>query len=233
MITLIRHGQAGSRLVYDELSELGHEQARALGAWLGERGVTFDAVVAGGLERQRQTVATLASAMRERGGFCPEPVVDLRWNEFDLDAVYTGLGPRLAETDAQFRLEYEELSREIVDPAAAAHRAWRKCDVAVVRAWIEGQFGFDGESWADFCGRIREAFRGLPAQGNIAVVTSATPVALCAGAALDLTPLRVMHLAGAQRNSAFSEIDPRPGDPRLVSFNNIPHLHEERLRTFR
>jgi broad specificity phosphatase PhoE len=55
LITLIRHGQAGSRLAYDDLSEIGHEQARALGQWFGAYGVRFDAIVTGGLNRQRLT----------------------------------------------------------------------------------------------------------------------------------------------------------------------------------
>jgi hypothetical protein len=42
-----------------------------------------------------------------------------------------------------------------------------------------------------------------------------------------------MQLAGAQRNTAFSEIELRRGDPRLISFNNIPHLKEQRLITTR
>jgi broad specificity phosphatase PhoE len=102
----------------------------------------------------------------------------------------------------------------------------------VVRAWIEARFEFAGESFADFGARVRHALLDLPA-GNIAVVTSATPIALSAGLALDLAPRRIMQLAGAQRNTAFSEMDLRPEDPRLVSFNNIPHLTEARLVTLR
>lgn len=233
MVTLIRHGQAGSRQVYDDLSAIGHEQARALGDWFGERGVRFDAIVTGGLNRQRMTAREMAAAMSAHGIASPPPVVDERWSEFDLDAVYAGIGPLLAREDERFRVEYEELQREMADPESAAHRAWRSCDVMVVRSWIEGRFEFEGESFASFAARVHEALFALPAKGHVAVVTSATPIALSAGAALDLAPKRVMQLAGAQRNTAFGEMDLRPGDPRLVSFNNLPHVSEARLRTFR
>ena len=103
----------------------------------------------------------------------------------------------------------------------------------VVRAWIEGRFQFSGESFVGFAARVQQALVGLPRDGQVAVVTSATPIALSAGLALDLAPRRVMQLAGAQRNTAFGEMDLRPGDPRVVSFNNVPHLREARLRTFR
>lgn len=233
MITLIRHGQAGSRQRYDDLSEVGHEQAQALGEWFAGRDVRFDAIVTGGLERQRRTASEMLAAMQARGVSSPHPVVDERWSEFDLDAVYAGIGPQLASEDEQFRMEFEQLQVEMVDPRSSAHRAWRRCDVMVVRAWIEERFEYAGESFAGFGARVHEALRALPAKGNVAIVTSATPIALSAGLALDLTPRRVMQLAGAQRNTAFGEMDLRPGDPRLVSFNNIPHLAEARLRTLR
>lgn len=162
-----------------------------------------------------------------------EVLVDERWSEFDLDRVYAGIGPLLAREDERFRLDYEQLQREVMDPESSAHRSWRQCDVMVVRAWIEARFEFAGESFADFGARVREALLAWPNERNVAVITSATPIALSAGVSLDLAPRRVMQMAGAQRNSAFSEMDLRPGDPRLVSFNNIPHLAEARLRTLR
>jgi broad specificity phosphatase PhoE len=55
LLTLIRHGQAGSRLAYDDLSEIGQEQARVLGQWFAAHSVRFDAIVTGGLNRQRMT----------------------------------------------------------------------------------------------------------------------------------------------------------------------------------
>jgi broad specificity phosphatase PhoE len=230
LITLIRHGQAGSRLVYDDLSALGREQARALGKWFRDCGIHFDALVTGKLNRQIATAEEIVAAMAAEH---PDPVVDPRWSEFDLDEVYAGIGPLLAGEDEQFRLQYVELQRDMADPESSAHRAWRHCDVMVVKAWIEGRFEFAGESFAGFETRVHEALLDLPSQSHVAVVTSATPIALSAGAALDLTPGRVMQLAGAQRNTAFTEIDLRRGDLRLVSFNNIPHLREQRMLTTR
>lgn len=233
MVTLIRHGQAGSRQVYDDLSSIGHEQARALGEWFASRGVRFDAIVTGGLNRQQRTANEMIAAMKVGGIETPRPSVDERWSEFDLDAVYAGIGPLLAREDERFRVEYEQLQREMADPESGAHRSWRHCDVWVVRAWIEERFEYAGETFAGFGARVREALLGLPAEGHVCVVTSATPIALSASVALDLAPRKVMQLAGAQRNTAFGEMDLRPGDTRLVSFNNLPHLTEARLRTFR
>jgi broad specificity phosphatase PhoE len=233
VVTLIRHGQAGSRLAYDDLSEIGCRQSRALGEWFAEREIRFEAIITGSLKRQQITAREISAAMSERGISNPAPVVDERWSEFDLDEVYRGIAPLLAREDERFRIEYEQLQSEVADPGSTAHRAWRNCDVTVVRAWIEGRFAFAGESFADFRSRVGSALLSLPSDGHVAVVTSATPIGLSAGLALDLSPRRVMQLAGAQRNTAFTEMDLRPGDPRMVSFNNVPHLSEERQWTLR
>jgi broad specificity phosphatase PhoE len=238
LVTLIRHGQAGSRLAYDDLSATGHEQARALGRWFGGRGVRFDSVIAGSLTRQTLTATGLLEAMEECGAGSPPLVVDPRWNEFDLDEVYAGIGPLLCFEDDQFRVEYELLQRDAADPASGAHRAWRKCDVTVVRAWIEDRFQFAGESFPELCARVREGMRALPRAGRVAVVTSGTPIGICIGSALEVAPRHVMRLAACY-NASFSEVDIRSegdssqGDARVVSFNNVPHLGEERLRTLR
>ncbi len=232
VITLIRHGQAGSRVAYDDLSDTGRTQARALGAWFGERGHRFDVVVTGGLTRQKITAEEMLGAMETRGAAMPPVEVDARWNEFDLDAVYAGVGPQLAEIDDQFRAEYEQLKCDSADPHSAAHRTWRNCDVTVVHAWIAGRFRFEGESFEDVCVRVRNALTELPECASVAVVTSATPIGICIGSALDVAPKHIMRLA-AGFNSAYSEMDLRRDGPRVVSFNNVPHLADARLRTLR
>lgn len=232
MVTLIRHGQAGSRLVYDDLSEVGRQQARALGRWFAARGVRFDAVVAGGLNRQQLTAEQILAAMEEHGVARPPVTIDPRWNEFDLDEVYAGVGPLLAAEDAQFHEEYEQLKLESADPMSAAHRAWRKCDVTVVRAWIAGRFEYAGESFTGLMARVREALTDLPRGRDVAVVTSATPIGISIGGALEAPPHLIMRLA-AGYNSAFSELDVRDEGIWVRSFNNTPHLDEHQMRTLR
>jgi len=93
IVTLIRHGQAGMRDNYDVLSETGVRQARLLGDWLKARSAGFDAVISGGLARQRQTAALAFD------GAVADIQVNPGWNEFDLDAVFEAYVPRLAGAD--------------------------------------------------------------------------------------------------------------------------------------
>jgi len=218
--------------MYDELSEAGREQARALGAWFRRRGLRFDAFVCGALNRQRLTAQYILESMGEASAAGPPVTIDPRWNEFDLDEVYAGIGPLLAAEDAHFCEEYEQLKREAADPLSGAHRAWRKCDVSVVRAWIAERFEYAGESFGALIARVRAALAELPRGGNIAVVTSATPIGISVGGALEAPPHLIMRLA-AGYNTAFSELDVRDEGIWVRSFNNVPHLDDQHMRTLR
>ena len=73
---LIRHGQAGTRGHYDALSDLGHRQAYLLGQHLAAQKVPFKAMIAGCLNRQRQTADEVWRAYREAGVAVPDMVSD-------------------------------------------------------------------------------------------------------------------------------------------------------------
>ncbi|MFB3825768.1 MAG: histidine phosphatase family protein [Bryobacteraceae bacterium] len=235
-IYFFRHGQAGLRNHYDTLSELGREQARALGRYLAAEGIRFGAVVAGALERQRETALETWRAAKDAGLAMPKPEVDAAWNEFDLEGVYREVPPRLAGADPEFAREYEALAAALADPGHTAHHTWMPSDLAIVRAWIDGRFDLAIESWPEFNRRIERNLRGLPALGSgaaLAVFTSATPIAIAAGLAVGAGGPQLMRVAGVMYNSAISTFRYRDGDLMLFSFNGVPHLAETRLRTFR
>ncbi|MCX6611764.1 MAG: histidine phosphatase family protein [Acidobacteria bacterium] len=223
---LIRHGQAGLRSDYDRLSDLGHQQASRLSEWFREQGIQFDLVLSGGLRRQRETAAALSS----NATAAPE------WNEFDLDAVYASIAPQLAAVDDAFRQEFESMSAAAADPAHPVHRAWRPSDLQVVKAWIEGRFPVDCETWPAFHERILNAFSSLDAKSEvqrIALVSSATPIGISTAKIFDAPVRQIFELAGSLHNASFTIFKKRPTGWSLSGFNHTPHLGEEKLRTFR
>lgn len=233
---LIRHGQAGTRFHYDALSDLGRRQAYLLGQHLAAQNVRFQAVISGCLNRQQQTAAEVSRAYREAGVALPEIVAEPKWNEFDMSAVFSEFAPRLYETDPQFKQDYEELMRKLADEHSPIHQAWTECDTQAMRAWIDGRFPSQTESWAAFNKRVldgREALRGYGSGDAIAIFTSATPVSIWVAAALGVSNGRVMRLAGVLYNSAVSTLRLRGDDLTLFSFNGVPHLSDPQLRTFR
>jgi len=53
------------------------------------------------------------------------------------------------------------------------------------------------------------------------------------GAALDLDDRRIFRIAGVLYNTSFSTLRLRDDELTLFSMNNIPHLANAGLRTFR
>lgn len=233
---MIRHGQAGLRHDYDTLSDLGRRQARLLGEYLAAQQVRFTAVYSGALKRQSETAREVLRAMAAAGAAVPEVQIDDHWNEFDLDAVYHAIAPRLAADDPEFQVEHEKLRHMLEEQNSPAHRNWTRCDTLVVRAWVEGRYEVPGESWEAFRKRVSTPLRVLsriPPAETAVVFSSATPIAVWIGMALGLNGRHVMRLAGVTYNAALTTMRTREEDLALFSFNGTPHLTEPHLRTFR
>lgn len=236
LVYFIRHGQAGSRQVYDRLSETGKTQARRLGEWLVRQGIEFDGAISGRLNRQRETVEQVRLAYEESDLRFPEVAASPAWDEFDLDAVYAGIGPQIAGVHPEFRLQFEELERQSKDAGSPVHRKWSACDVTVVRAWIDGAYRYKGESFSEFVARVRSGRGDLADDGRdrkIAVFTSATPAAIWAADALGIKGQEMMQLAAVTYNTGVTVLKIEDGVTRLFQFNGAGHLEDPALLTWR
>ena len=239
-IHLVRHGQAGTREAYDSLSGLGQQQAQLLGEYFLAQRLEFTVVYSGSMQRQRQTGSAVKSVYDRAGVAFPEITVDDQWNEFDLTDIYRELGPKLAEIDEEFRLEYEEMRLEVKQnigvSEAKVHRHWRPCDTKMVDAWIGGTLSYSGETWQHFQQRVcacLEKIESLPPRANVLVLTSATPTGVLTSLALGLADTRVRQLAGVLYNSSYTTLRLRDGRLQMFQFNAVPHLATPELRTFR
>lgn len=222
-LTLIRHGQAGTRDNYDMLSETGIEQARLLGRWIESREAAFDAVFCGSLERQRQT------AKIAMNGGAGQVRVNPDWNEFDMDGVFEAIVPRLSETDAGFRERYGRIEAEIARGGESIHRQWTPEDSEVMAAWLQNRFGeIPGvESWDAFRLRVKRALQsvaGMEAGAKVGVFTSALPAAICIAEALGLGQSQILGLAGTSHNTGMTVLRIVSGRPELICFNSTSHL---------
>ena len=228
-IYLIRHGQAGSRDNYDLLSDLGKSQARLLGEHFRSAGISFRAAYTGGMRRQRETAELVLGEARNP----PELQTDPRWNEFSLEGLWKTLAPRLIEEDGQFARDYQTL--HAANPEV--DRVMTPCDVELIRAWMRNHQGCDGvEPWLEFRGRVEASRPDLARFGpgeSVAIFTSATPTAIWCGSALEVDERRIFRIAGVLYNTSFSTLRLREGELTLFSLNNIPHLPDPALRTFR
>jgi broad specificity phosphatase PhoE len=222
----IRHGQAGSRNAYDQLSALGQQQATLLGQYFAQQGLRFDQVITGALQRQQHTARITLQQLRDDSA----PQVDVRWNEFSLSEVYQGMLPLLLRDDATFAADYATMQETLRVEPHAVRGAVGRCDRAVIEAWINARFAeYQGESWTAFRARVQSALPALiekmietGSEQTVAVFTSATPIALT-----------VSSLMAMVQNSSVTTLRVRAGEAWLFGFNATPHLPDAAMRTLR
>lgn len=236
-IYFIRHAQAGSRDNYDVLSELGRQQSRLLGEHLLAQGVELGAVVAGEMRRQRETAEIACEVLARSGLSVPDITIDERWNEFSLISVYRRVAKLMMKEDAGFASDIAEMQQAIARDPHVTGGAVGRCDQAVIRAWMENRYpDRENESWSSFRARISGCAERLASNKNgekaIAIFTSATPIAIMAGASLGLTDDKLRSVLGVIYNTSMSMMRARSGELRLFTFNATPHLSGP-LRTFR
>lgn len=176
-IHFVRHGQASfGRSNYDELSELGEEQARLAGEAFLERGVRPDLMVTGSLQRQQVT----GSRIWQTAGWDALVEIDPGWNEYDHDAIIAAYKPAFANK----ALLRAEMARHLHP------RQWfQDMFVEATLRWCSGEHDEDyEETFAQFCDRITLALGRITTrleQGqNAVVVTSGGPMSWVAASLL-------------------------------------------------
>ncbi|GLO71930.1 fructose 2,6-bisphosphatase [Phaeobacter inhibens] len=206
-ITLIRHGQAntGARdeASYDRLSDLGHQQARWLGAHLRDTRAYYTRIYCGTLTRHIETAA---------GMELENVVQDPRLNEME----YFNLAEAMQD---QHGLEIPTEREGFVDHMPKVFAAWAADEIAN-----------PPESWRDFETRTRSALTEIAAgDGPALVVTSGGLIAMAMGQAMGLDTTGTARIALAIMNSSLHRLHPIGGQLSPVLFNAVPHLeHPER-----
>jgi len=231
VLRVIRHAQASYfHDDYDQLSPLGHEQARRMGEHWAETGVRLDRVVVGPRRRHRETLAAVAEVYRERGLDWPEPE---RLEELDEHT-----GQELVDRELKRRIAARPELAGLAEKNAENLRAYFRVFREITLAWARGELATpdDLESWAAFRSRVTRGLEGLLAGlGNgatVAIFTSGGPVAAATGMALGLADEKVLELSWRVRNTAHAELLFSDEGLSLDSFNTLPHLTEPRLVTY-
>ncbi|WP_158078645.1 histidine phosphatase family protein [Microbulbifer mangrovi] len=216
-IFVVRHGQAsfGSEN-YDQLSELGWQQARWLGEHWGQDGHQFDHIVSGDLQRHRETAQGICEGL----GLDRQRVEELpQLNEFDFKKVMHAYG------------EKDPASA----PAADAERAdYYRFLKQAMHAWSSGEI--DGaESWQQFEQRLEEVLGVLAAGargGRTLVVSSGGAIAMMVRQVLGAPAHSVTQLNMQIKNTAISHFFAGRSGLTLHSFNHVPHLDNRERRQF-
>lgn len=236
-LVLVRHGQARTfEKESDQLTPLGEEQAETLGRFWLRQGAAFDEVYSGTLVRQRRTAELAGDCYTAAGAAWPELRMTPALNEYDSDGILNRLLPALAERDASFRELVAAFEKNRAAPDRNRH--FQKMFEAVTSVWLRGELQVDGvEPWTAFRDRVRgflqEIFRAEGGGRRIAVFTSGGVIGLAVQTVLGAPERQALEINWRVRNGSLTEFVFGRGRVSFDAFNAIPHLDEERLRTFR
>lgn len=210
-LTVVRHGQARPfDSNPDQLSALGEEQSRALAEYWNRLGVAFDEVWSGSLQRQRQTAELATGA---------PPLTSDDWNEYDANGILHHFAP-----------PYD------LEPGADRNRKFQKVFEPAMLAWLAAEQHPSVETWPAFRERVLRALRRFeegPSNRRVALFTSGGPVALLVQAAIGAPERSFLEVNWRVKNCSITEFTFSRDRLSLDSFNSLPHLEREELRTFR
>ena len=148
-IYLIRHGQASfGKENYDELSELGHEQATRLGEELVERLPKFDLAIIGSMQRHKQTAM---GCLRQFDNSYDESNLRINagWNEYDHAEIL-----RLYRPEFETAASMMAFVRQQKDPKTFFEQSFNEA----VSRWMSGEHNNDySETWEQFKVRVNRA----------------------------------------------------------------------------
>lgn len=205
---LVRHGQASFGADnYDQLSPLGERQCRRLGEYFRDKGLTFDGVLMGTLQRHAQSHAAIAEGLQARHS----PLLWPGLNEYDSAAVIAAVHP-------------EKLTKPTSPEMYRAHFRLLRHGL---QQWMAGATQPEGmPSYADFVAGVAGALDHVRQQhaGDVLIVSSGGPISTAVGLLLDTPAETTIELNLRIRNSSVTEFSFTPKRHSLVTYNTLPHL---------
>ncbi|PYG29110.1 histidine phosphatase family protein [Pelagimonas varians] len=204
-ITLVRHGQANTEardeLSYDQLSDLGMQQARWLGDHFRQTGEVFARVYTGTLKRHIQTADGIAAD-------CAAAVVrDARLNEM------------------QYFDVAQQLEKQHGLPIPKEREGFIEHLPVLFRYWQEDRIENIPEKFSDFEARVGEAMTEIAAgEGRALVVTSGGLIGMAMRIILRLDIEALSHMCLSIENSSLHRVQPLTTGLAMTQFNAIPHL---------
>jgi broad specificity phosphatase PhoE len=219
-ILLVRHGQASfGSANYDQLSELGYEQARLLGQWYANSRQTFHKVVTGGMARHRQTADTCLAELPKPLLADTEWLTDEDFAEFNHQEVLLRHCPEYADAAA-----FKALLANHVEPSRALEQLFHAAMQRWMGVWHDSDYT---ETWPDFRRRCVRALERLDTEErdqSTIVFTSGGVIATLMQHLLGLQDYQVMEMSWTLANCSVTKLRQRPGQFTLGYLNNYAHL---------
>ncbi|MFK7860397.1 MAG: histidine phosphatase family protein [Granulosicoccus sp.] len=222
LLHLVRHGQASAGSAnYDQLSPIGEEQSQILGNWWLSHGFSPNAAYHGTLVRQRDTAIHSLAAITDNEQ-APTMGEHSGLNEYNHRVIESHFCSEHAD--------YEPESMGFEDYMGILSR-WR--DYQPDKSAVDDDSGdHEIERWDDFKARGWNTLKALSHQGSdggeFVFFTSGGIIATVVSTILDLDFEHTVDAIWRIRNTSITTIHLSGNNARLVEFNTVPHLQEQR-----
>ena len=209
-IIFVRHGQAQfGHANYDMLSDVGHEQAVALGKALFAQGITIDHWICGNMVRHDETLKGISKGI---GTQVKDQIITPDLNEYD----FTGLlDARFAGGEAPVGLHTDRKTH---------FRVLRE----TIAKWQNDEIVNPPESWAMFETRLKRAQQTILELegGTILVVSSGGAISKIVADVLGIAHAKQVDLQLQIKNASMSTFihSRRTGGFFLNAFNETPFV---------
>src|SRR5579864_1580044 len=234
---LVRHGQASFlEQNYDKLSTLGETQSRLLGEYWGQRQMALQRIYSGPRTRQKETARIVGEEYKKAGLPWPDVQILQEFDEYQGEWVMEASLDGLVESNPQVRELRQDFQK--ASSLQEKHKSFQKLFEVVIGKWVNGEIQVeDAEPWPEFCARVNRGLAqvcgGNGGKENIAIFSSGGPIVVALQRALELSPENTLKIAWMARNCSFSEFLFSGDRFTLSSFNELPHLDDSSLITYR
>lgn len=237
LLRFIRHAQAsyGSDN-YDQLSDLGLEQAKVLGKFLANEVAPFTHIYVGPLYRHHQTLNATLDAYRRAGRTAPAVTELPELIEHKGPRVMGHVMPQLLETEPT----WARWMAESEDDHELRRRYHLRLYDEVMRRWAGGDLDHlepPFQNWTDFRADVAKAIQQILEENtesgaHVAAFSSGGTMSAAAGFALGMDdPVKIIDLNGRVFNTAWSTFLFSGERITLRTFNETPHFTEDRWLT--
>jgi|ERR1017187_9552970 broad specificity phosphatase PhoE len=234
-IILIRHGQASYGAAnYDNLSDKGIEQSKALGEYFVKQKIKLDKIYVGKLKRHLQTYEAFSSTFADNKIQLPKPVFLQEFNEHHGNETL-----KLAFDD--FIKQYAHakiLADEIKENPKQQRRNSLLIFEMFFKEFTSGRFTFEHESvqsWVDFRIQTKKGIeiikKEIASSETVGVFTSGGTKSSIIGDVLGVNEEQIANFNLVMKNTSFSQMLFSKNNLNLLTLNETPHLTDE-LITF-
>lgn len=234
-ITYIRHGQASLfKEDYDNLSELGWQQAELLGQYMAEHNFQVDQIFVGPLKRHAQTLEGIRKGFASKGTLPTNPVILEGLKEHKLPEILRAVKPALIETNEEIKAMAAVSTPTEKEKIKEHFRMFEKVFLMWANEEIDDLYsGY--HTFKEFRATALAALEKIKSETkkgeSTIVVTSGGPVGASVGDTLLLSIKKMCEISWEVYNASMTSYKLTKNNFRLTEFNAIPHLTDPQMRT--